>query len=134
MLIISGHILRLSVNLISLYYSSLEFSGILHVPGQVATMLCLAVTGAYQWQRQRNDTMWAPLKCVALLCNPINCSYCGSRTHRHLEFTSHTVTRQLRMYPLERQVSYFFKATLPLKPATIALKIGHKRLSRPLKV
>jgi len=24
----------------------------------------------------------------------------------------------------------FFKATLPLKPATIALKIGHKRLSR----
>ena len=25
---------------------------------------------------------------------------------------------------LERQVSYFFKATLPLKPATIALKIG----------
>ena len=26
---------------------------------------------------------------------------------------------------LERQVSYFLKATLPLKPATIALKIGH---------
>ena len=26
---------------------------------------------------------------------------------------------------LERQVSYFFKATLPLKPATIPLKIGH---------
>ena len=25
---------------------------------------------------------------------------------------------------LERQVSYFFKATLPLKPGTIALKIG----------
>ena len=26
---------------------------------------------------------------------------------------------------LERQVSYFLKATLSLKPATIALKIGH---------
>ena len=26
---------------------------------------------------------------------------------------------------LERQVSYFFQATLPLKQATIALKIGH---------
>ena len=26
---------------------------------------------------------------------------------------------------LERQVSYFFKATLHLKPATVALKIGH---------
>ena len=25
---------------------------------------------------------------------------------------------------LERQVSYFFEATLPLKPGTIALKIG----------
>jgi len=30
----------------------------------------------------------------------------------------------------ERQGSYFFKATLPLKPATIALKIVHQRLSR----
>jgi len=32
--------------------------------------------------------------------------------------------KEIAMY-LERQVSYFFKATLPLKPATIALKIGY---------
>ena len=38
--------------------------------------------------------------------------------------------KTLKTHHLERQVSYFFKATLPLKPATIALKIGHKRLSR----
>ena len=30
-----------------------------------------------------------------------------------------------KMNHLERQVSLFFNATSPLKPATIALKIGH---------
>ena len=34
-------------------------------------------------------------------------------------------TNPFEKYYLERQVSYFFKATLPLKPATITLKIGH---------
>ena len=47
---------------------------------------------------------------------------------------------KVRMFPrwgvrffgdLERQVSYFLRQLyIPLKPATIALKIGHKRLSR----
>ena len=31
-------------------------------------------------------------------------------------------------------MSYFLGATLPLKPATIALKIGHQRLSRGIYV
>ena len=35
---------------------------------------------------------------------------------------------------LERQVSYFLRATLPLKPATIALKIGHLAFQVEIKV
>ena len=39
--------------------------------------------------------------------------------------------RKFKKTHLERQVSYFFKATLPLKPATIALKIGHLAFQAP---